>query len=80
MNMEIDFVCLTSDSLTTFAFTSPYMMSSVNLHVVFLQLSLIACVCRCQGITWGVRSSHILFDGVAVMDLSFLLCAGMFID
>ena len=30
MNMEIDFVCFTSDSFTTFAFTNPYMMSSVN--------------------------------------------------
>ena len=31
MNMEIDFVCLASDSLTTFALTNPYMMSSVNI-------------------------------------------------
>ena len=28
--MNMDFVCLTSDSLTTFAFTNPYMMYSVN--------------------------------------------------
>ena len=31
MNMDIGFVCLTSDSLTIFAFADPYIMSSVNL-------------------------------------------------
>ena len=30
MNMENDFVCLTSDLLTTCAFNSPYMMSFVH--------------------------------------------------
>ena len=33
MNTEIDFVCLTSDSLTTFVFNNPDMMSSVNFHL-----------------------------------------------
>ena len=34
MHMDINFVCLTSDSLSTFALTNPYIKSSVNLNML----------------------------------------------